>query len=380
MRRILSLVSALFVLCGIFAAPARADDVATCKQFIGDDALVACTRLISSKKLRGADLVNAYTWRGITHVRFKGEWDKAIADFSEAIRLDPKNTTAYAGRAASHLRKGNLDRGLADLNEGRRIDPKHVGIHNVFGIYYTLKGDYDRALVELNEALRLSPQYQFAYIHRGETYEHKGELNKALADFRTALSFDPTQKGTAGRQAAEGIRRVEQKLAALGSAEWTACFNGPHSDERIAACTHLIAGGKLRGDDLTQAYFRRGVSYAAFKGDFDRAIADLNEAVRLDPKHAFAISVRGAAFVYKRDFDRALADLNEALRLDPKLASVHNNFGLYHNAKGDYDRALLALNEALRINSQNPFAYSAAARPSKTRVSWPPRSRITVLH
>jgi uncharacterized caspase-like protein len=49
------------------------------------------------------------------------------------------------------------------------------------------------------------------------TFEGKGELNAALADFRTALSLDPEKKFSAGREAAEGIRRVEQKIAAGGA-------------------------------------------------------------------------------------------------------------------------------------------------------------------
>jgi tetratricopeptide (TPR) repeat protein len=135
MRRLLpAIASALFVLAGVFAVPARADDVDTCKKWVGDDALAACTRLISS--LRGGDLAQAYVWRGITYIRFKGDWDRAIADFTEAIRLGSKDAGAYAGRAAANIRKGDIDRALPDLNEGLRLNPNHAGVRNVFG-YYT---------------------------------------------------------------------------------------------------------------------------------------------------------------------------------------------------------------------------------------------------
>jgi tetratricopeptide (TPR) repeat protein len=170
--------------------------------------------LISS--LRGGDLAQAYVWRGITYARFKGDWDRAIADFSEALRLGSKDPGAHAGRAAANLRKGDIDRALPDLNEGLRLDPRHPGVRNVFGIYYTKKGDYERALTEVNEALRLSPQYLYAFSTRGDIYENKGEFNRALADFRMALSFDPDKKQRGGQEAAEGIGRVEQKLAAVG--------------------------------------------------------------------------------------------------------------------------------------------------------------------
>ena len=97
---------------------------------------------------------------------------------------------------------------------------------------YNATGDYDRALVELNEALRLFPQYLYAYKNRGVTYEHKGELAAALADFRVALSYDPNKRELGGKEAAEGIARVE--IAACGS-PWT--NNGRRrAGQRVVAC------------------------------------------------------------------------------------------------------------------------------------------------
>jgi tetratricopeptide (TPR) repeat protein len=236
MNRLLpAFASALFVLVAALAAPARADDADTCKKVAGDDSLAACTRLISSQAPRGGDLAQAYASRGVIYIRFKGDWDRAIADYDEALRLDPKNAGAYAGRAAAYLRKGNVDRALPDLNEGLRLDPKNSGVHNVFGYYYNKKGDYRRALTEVNEALRLYPQYLYAFNTRGEVYENKGELNRALADFRTAPGFDPDKKQRGGREAAEGIARVVQKLAAVGGGDWAACSRGPDREDGISA-------------------------------------------------------------------------------------------------------------------------------------------------
>jgi tetratricopeptide (TPR) repeat protein len=171
--------------------------------------------LIASGTLRGGDLAQSYVWRGITCIRFKGDWDRAIADFTEALRLGSKDPGAYAGRAAAYVRKGDFDRALPDLNEGVRLDPKHAGIRNVLGYYYNnKKGDYERGLTEVNESLRLAPQYAYAFNTRGEIYENKGEYNHALADFRTALTGDPNKTQRLGVESAEAIARIEGKLAA----------------------------------------------------------------------------------------------------------------------------------------------------------------------
>jgi tetratricopeptide (TPR) repeat protein len=47
----------------------------------------------------------------------KGERDKAIAEFNEAIRLDSRNALAYKGRGAAWGHKGEYDRAMNDFNE-----------------------------------------------------------------------------------------------------------------------------------------------------------------------------------------------------------------------------------------------------------------------
>ena len=75
-------------------------------------------------------------------------------------------------------------------------------------------GDYGSAIAEYNTAIRISPQYLYPYRSRAEAYEARGDLAAALADYRVALSLDPGKQQIGGKEAAEGIARVEQKLAA----------------------------------------------------------------------------------------------------------------------------------------------------------------------
>jgi tetratricopeptide (TPR) repeat protein len=360
-RPLLAFASALIVLFGILAAPARADDMETCKKSDGDDALAACTRLISSKTLRGGELAQAYLSRGLIYIRFRADWDRAIADYDEALKLNPKIAGAYTGRAAANLRKGNIDRALPDLNEGLRLDPKSPGIHNVFGYYYNKKGDHERALTEVSEALRLYPQYLYAFSNRGEIYESKGEYIKALADFRMALSLDPDKKQIGGREAAEAIARIEQKLGAVAGPDWTTCSRAPDREDGIPACTRLISAKKLGSADLAQAYVWRGVAYLRFKGDYDLGLADFNEGLRLDPKIVTAYAGRAASYVRKGNLDLALKDLNEGLKLNPNHAGLHAVRGVYHIAKGEYDSAVVEFNTAIRLSPQYLYAYGHRA-------------------
>ena len=260
MRRLLLFVSALLALAGILAAPAAADDRSLCfnPSTAPDIAIEACGRLISSRQFKGVELSGAYNLRGLAY-RKKGDYDRAIADATEAIRLDPKFSAAYYNRGVAYLLKGDYDRAIADFSEAIRLDPKYADrLHNR-GVAYSNKGDYDRAIADYNEAIRLDPKYAVAYSNRGVAYRSKGDYDRAIADSSEAIRLDP-------------------KYAV--------------------------------------AYINRGGAYSS-KGDYDRAIADFNEAIRLDPKYAAAYFDRGRAYELKGDFANALSDFRSALGLAP---------------------------------------------------------------
>lgn len=87
----------------------------------------------------------------------QGDYDKAIADFTEVIRLNPQSDSAY-------LNRGNA---------------------------YSDNNDYDKAIADYTEAIRLNPQYADAYYSRGDAYSDKKDYNKARADYTNAMRLDP---------------------------------------------------------------------------------------------------------------------------------------------------------------------------------------------
>ena len=99
----------------------------------------------------------------------------------------------------------------------------------------------------------------------------------------------------------------------------------------------------------------------AQKKDYDKAIADYNEAIRLDPKDAWAHSERGSAYYEKKDFDQAIADHNEAIRLDSTnpYFICRRAVNRVHNKQ--YDRAMADLNEAIRLDPKHADAYNSLA-------------------
>jgi tetratricopeptide (TPR) repeat protein len=229
----------------------------------------------------------------------KAVYDRAIADFTQAIRLDPDNAEGYLERGIAYDSKGDYDRAIADYNQAIRLNPDYYTAYNNRGDAYGGKGDYDRAIADYNQVIRLNPDIDAAFNNRGLVYKNKGDYDMAIADYTQAIRINP--------------------YYAIG-------FNN------------------------------RGLAYYD-KGDFDMAIADFTQAIRLDPDNAQAYKNRGDAYIGKRDYDRAITDLNQAIRLDPDNAIALNSRAIAYNYKGDYDRAITDYTQVIRLDPDYVYAY-----------------------
>ncbi len=126
---------------------------------------------------------------------------------------------------------------------------------------------------------------------------------------------------------------------------------------QIGGCTAAIQSGKWSGKNLAWAFNNRGAAYF-LKGDLDRAMADDNEAIRLDPDDAVAFNNRGTVYQAKEDLDRAIADYNETIRLDPTYMFAYKNRGRAYQDKEDYSRAIADYSEAIRLAPDFALAFN----------------------
>lgn len=194
-RRILLSLGAMWLICAPvgLSPPAMAGiqkDVQDCNQTVDLDRQIAgCTRAIAFPELRnirGTLLSN----RGNAWYT-KGEYDRAIADYDESIRLDPKNPNPRNGRGLAWREKREFDRAIADFNEAIRLAPKFGVTYSNRGEVWRLKGDLDRALADQDQAVALDPKGPLVCAVRGDTLRYKGEFARAIADYEHALQNAP---------------------------------------------------------------------------------------------------------------------------------------------------------------------------------------------
>jgi tetratricopeptide (TPR) repeat protein len=80
--------------------------------------------------------------------------------------------------------KGDLDHALADHSEAIRVDPNFAPAYRQRAIVWRSKGDADKALADFAEAIRLDPKDADALFQRGRTFaDNKHDHDRAIADF-----------------------------------------------------------------------------------------------------------------------------------------------------------------------------------------------------
>src|SRR5260370_37932 len=110
-------------------------------------------------------------------------------------------------------------------------------------------------------------------------------------------------------------------------------------DQTIQGCSAVIASGRESGEKLSRVYYDRGLAFLD-KNQLAPAIEDFDEAIRLNPKDADAFSARGDAHRLNRDPFRATNDYDRAIALKPDDAGAYKSRGFLYAAMADLNNAL----------------------------------------
>jgi lipoprotein NlpI len=206
----------------LLAAPAWSASPAAheaCVKGSGDAAIAGCAAIIGDRNEPARSRAVAHVNRGYEWAT-KGDLDRAIADYSEAIGIDPRYGSAYHRRGVIWQTKGDFDRALADHTTALRLGPTPGG-HTSRGNAWQAKGDIDRAIIDYGEAIRLEAQSVDAFYRRGLAWREKNELDRAMSDFTAAIRLDPkhsdayTNRGMAQFEKGEFLGAASDLLHAV---------------------------------------------------------------------------------------------------------------------------------------------------------------------
>jgi tetratricopeptide (TPR) repeat protein len=138
------------------------------------------------------DTAQAYLARGDQYAAVK-QYDRAIADYGEAIRLKADYAEAYNNRGLAHALSGKqeLAQAVADYSRAIQLRPTYAYAYNNRGVAYMAGGHPAEALRDWDSAIRLQPDLAQAYSNRGNAYNRAGRLDLAIPDFIRAAAGQP---------------------------------------------------------------------------------------------------------------------------------------------------------------------------------------------
>ncbi len=121
----------------------------------------------------------------------EGDLDGAIADFTRAIELNPKDDAPYYNRAQAKRLKKDAPGAVADYTRAIELGSTNPAAYNNRGNARAENNDGDGAIADYTRAIELKPDYARAYYNRAVAKQGKGDATGAKADFKTAGKLDP---------------------------------------------------------------------------------------------------------------------------------------------------------------------------------------------
>jgi tetratricopeptide (TPR) repeat protein len=219
----------------------------------------------------------------------KGDLDKAVRDFGEAIRIDPKFPDSYAERGQANFKLGETDRAIADYTAAITRDPQHGGALRSRGMAYLYRGTPDLALNDLSKAIELTdndpnlmPPIELFYARRSRAaiYDSKQQFDREIKDC-TALIESYSRDVSL-------VEALKANYGEIGAANIVATIYRQRANGRIRlqdwqnAVADLTAAIPLSSDRGYSALIDRAKLYEGL-GQRDQAIADVQTALAARP-------------------------------------------------------------------------------------------------
>jgi len=219
-------------------------------------------------------------------------------------------------------------------------NPGSFMAYNGRGMCHRAKGRLAQAIADFNKAIELKPNHAPAYHNRGNAYYGMGNRAQALADYSKVIQIT---RGVTG-----------SRYVASYAARAAACIELGDYDQAIADFTEAIK----MAPHVAKYFLGRGTAYAK-RGEHLLAIADYDEAVRLKADYSGAYVNRGESYSRLGRYDRAVADFSMAIKLNPDFGAAYYQRARAYKALGRRDLAAQDLAKAAELSARRAGARTA---------------------
>ncbi len=232
--------------------------------------------------------------------------DAVIAGCNAMIQESAKGlAAAFFYRANALLEKNDVDRAIADFSYAIGIDPNDTDYLHARAAAYEARNDFTRALADYDRAIQINPKSVNALHSRGASFQRKGDFARASADYGEITRLQPDNPD------------------AWAARCWVRAAGGREVHQALSDCNQAL---KLK-DDAPDVLDTRGFVHLRL-GKYDDAIKDYDAALKLEPKIAGALYGRGMAKMKRGDRAGASADMAAAKTIQSDIETEFAKFGI----------------------------------------------------
>ncbi|MBD2777434.1 serine protease [Iningainema tapete] len=289
-------------------------------------------RLFAVEKLQ--QNANEFDWLNYGNQLWRlGKNSEAIAALLQAIKLKPDFPQAYYVQGLALYSQKKYPEALAAVEQAIKSNPDYfeAGIFKREVLQKLEK--YPEALAAIDKAIEYNNNDVNLYLQRGWTLYWLKRYSAAMQAFKKAIDFKPNSLGYLSR----GVLRTNLKDYQGGIAD-------------------LNEAIRLQ-PDYARLYSNRGRARSMLK-DLKGAISDYDQAIQLAPDDADGYYNRGRVrYIFLRDFKGALADYNPAIQIAPDDVSSYIGRGLVRSDLRDLKGALADFNQAIQLEPNTALSY-----------------------
>lgn len=272
-------------------------------------------------------LAQPYFYRAIAKLNLE-DYRGAEEDATLAIERNRFITDAYEVRGVARQNMGDYDGAVADYDVALSMLPENKQMMFNKAMAQEAMGELDAAEETFTKLLTIHPGYDNGYMGRAKLRLAQGDTIQALDDINKTLTLNPNMTNAYVLRADIAINTANDYEQALAD-----------MDEAIKLQPQYV------GFFINRAFLRYNLD------DYFGAMADYDYALQLDPVNQVALFNRGLLLSEVSDNDKAIVDFNRVLQLDPK------------NYRALYNRALLYFNTHNYTNAINDISQVIEAFP-----------------
>jgi tetratricopeptide (TPR) repeat protein len=320
---------------------------------------VESIKALEESVLRNSEFLPALADLSVLY-RQSNQYNKALELIEKAIRSQPKGTVENPN--LYNEKWGILDK-LENYTEAIKAINKAISIAP-HSLYYTNRGNtfvalkqYDKALLDYDKAIQLNPNLALAYMNRGSLYTVLKKYDKALADHNKAIQINSQSTNLSSNLGQTNVLSADDAMSYYNRG--TAFYIQGNYKDAIADFDNAI---KLN-PELVEAYTNQAAAIISQKGDFNKAQALLTKAIQLDPQHASAYLNRGIVYYELGNQKKAIDDYDKTIQLSQSTyPEVYLNRGIAYvrignkiNAIEDLEKSILLLQQRGRGDEIKDF-------------------------